>query len=71
MEKSELIEYKNMYVVLLPDDEKHIICMASDGTWDDNYYNDFNNYSDNYNYNYNNYRYDFNYTPLVNNPFKG
>jgi hypothetical protein len=51
-----------MYVVLLPNDEKHIICMGSNGTWDDNYYNDYNYY--NYNdYNYYNYNYynDYNY----------
>jgi len=82
--KSKLIEYKNMYVVLLPD-ETHIICMGSDGTWDDNYdcyynyYNhnyDYYNYNHNYYYNYNycDYNYcDYNYcdyTPLINNPFK-
>jgi len=64
--KSKLIEYKNMYVVILPE-ESHVICMGSDGTWDDNYdyYNYDYNYDyydyDYYNYDYYDYYYDYNY----------
>ena len=65
--KSKLIEYKNMNIVLLPK-ERHVICMGSDGTWDDNYYYDYYynyNYYD-YDYNYYNY-YDYNYYNNYNN----
>jgi len=69
--KSKLIEYKNMYVVILPE-ESHVICMGSDGTWDDDYYNyndDYYNYNDDYcnygydyyDYNYDYYNYNYNY----------
>ncbi len=75
--KSKLIEYKNMYVVILPR-ETHVICMGSDGKWDDNYYdNNYNYYDyyyDYYDYNYYNYYYDYcnynyYYTPLDKNPW--
>ena len=51
MEKSKLVEHRDVYVVLLPK-ETHMICMGSDGKWDDNYnYDNYYNYFDNY-YNY-------------------
>ncbi len=59
--KSKLIEYKNIYVVILPD-ECHIICMGSDGKWDDSYNYKYNYYSYTYNYyNCNYYSYNYNY----------
>ena len=52
MEKSKLVEHRDVYVVLLPK-ETHMICMGSDGKWDDNYnYDNYYNYFDNYYFNY-------------------
>ena len=60
MQKSKLLEYKNMYIILLPK-ETHVICMGSDNKWDDSYYynydNSFWNY-DEYDYYTNNNNYD-------------